>query len=139
MEADSPAGSMVGHGWPPHLRLNACCYNNCILAECDVRGTWSGRGQVDLCPNEEEKMEGFEIKAKASVARSGVFVVECWPRELQQPYKEGMPQAVPPPPKAEVDACGGELAVRWLVLPEKYTHRRAELEEAVKAAVREAQ
>jgi hypothetical protein len=44
-------------------------------------------------------MEGFEIKAKASAAASGVFVVECWPKELQQPYKEGEPQAVPLPPK----------------------------------------
>jgi Holliday junction resolvase-like predicted endonuclease len=81
--------------------------------------------------------KGFVINVKRDSSNHDLYYVECWPRELQQPYKDGRPQPVPPFPKAEVDARGNELAVRWTVFPERFEKIKTGLEESVKSKVRE--
>ena len=82
-------------------------------------------------------MRGFDIQVKPSKTLPGSYDVECWPKELQQPYKDGKPQPVPPGPKALVESKDNELVIYWTVFPERFDKDKAELEESVKDKINE--
>ena len=84
-------------------------------------------------------MKGFDIQVKPSKTLTGSYDVECWPKELQQPYKDGKPQPVPPCPKATVESSHDELVIHWSVFPERFNKDKSELEGSVKDKIREYQ